>query len=315
LSVFALSDIVPVVHAQGTTAGVSITPPTHVANLVGEIIIAYVNIYNVENLSAAKFTIAYNASTLQFLQIAQQTFFPLPPASSFQYTADGSLGFLQVNISLAGSQTPLSGNGTLVYVSFKVIQKPTSCTVSTIVFSQVSLLDSSATPIPCDSVGAAYFWGLVGPDPPGQGLLNEYTNKLGGSFTLGETVYLFSRVTYGADPVRNKLVAFQVLNPTDNTITVFVAVTDQNGIAQMSFRVPDTSSSLGVWTVFSTVELDQVAIWNVVYFQVQLITVGGYTFSPKVAAEAASPLTPYMILLVLSMLASIVFKSRKRKQR
>jgi hypothetical protein len=315
LSVFVLGDIVPVVHAEETTAGMSITPPMHVAKMVGEIIAAYVNIFNVENLATAKFTIAYDASALQFLQVSQQSFFPPPPASSFQYAVDGSLGFLQVNISLAGSQTPLSGNGTLVCVSFKVIRKPTSCTVSTIVFSQVSLLDSSAMPIPCDSVGAVYFWGLVGPDPPGQGLIIGYTDKLGGFFTLGEIVYLFSRVTYNGDPVRNKLVAFQVLNPVDNTVTIFVTFTDQNGIAHMSFRVPETGTSLGVWTVFSTVEIDQVTLWIEVDFQVRLITVGGYTFSPKVAAEAVSPLTPYMILLVLSMFASVVFKPRKRKQK
>jgi hypothetical protein len=184
------------------------------------------------------------------------------------------------------------------------------------VFSQILLQDSSANPIPSDSVGAVCFWESIGPDPPGDGLLNVYTDKGGGWFTIGETVILFSQVTFNGDPVRNKLVAFQVLNPADNTVTISVAVTDQNGIASISFRVPEITPSLGVWTAFSTVELDQVAVFNTVNFQVRLVTVGGFSFSPKVAVTTTNPLAAYTVLLIaFSTLASLVCKPGNRRRR
>jgi len=308
--VFGLSDLTPAAYAGQTSADMSITPPTHIARIIGEYTVFYVNIYNVENLSTARFTIVYNASVLQLSKVVQQSFFPPAPQSSFQYEAVGSL--LQVNLSLANSEAPLRGNGTLVYISFKVVQKPTSCIVSTIGFSQVSLLDSSAMPIPCDVVGAVCFWGYIGPDPPGDGLLVPYTNKE--TFMVGETVFLYSRVTYGGDPVRNKLVAFQVLNPTDNSLTMGVVMTDQNGIAVVSFKVPDVGSSIGIWTAFSTVDMDQEAFWGVVNFQVGLVSaVGGYSFTPIVVGKVLNPLAPYVVLLVLLTLVSIVCRPRRRK--
>jgi len=317
LLVFGLSGLAAIAQASPMTASVSITPVLYVAQGVGDYYSFYVNIYNVQNLKAAGFTIVYNASVLQFFQAVQQSFFPLPPASSFQYQSDGALGTLKVNLSLASSQPPLSGNGTLVCVTLRVIQKPTSCIVSTMVFSQVSLLDSSANPISSDSVGAVCFWHSVGPDPPGAGLLNVYTDKGGGWFTIGETVVLFSQVTFNGDPVRNKLVAFQVLNPVDNTVTISVAVTDQNGIASISFRVPEIGPSLGVWTAFSTVELDQIAYFNLVTFQVRLMqAVGGFSFSPKIAVKVTNPLASYTVLLVtFSALASIVCRPGNRRRR
>jgi hypothetical protein len=317
LSVFGLSGFAAVARAGLTTARVSITPPLYVAQGVGEYYSFYVNIYNVQNLKTSGFTIVYNASVLQFSQAVQMSFFPSPPASSFQYQADGSLGTLKVNLSLASSQPPLSGNGTLFRVTLKVVQKPTSCTVSTIVFSQVSLLDSSGNPISSDCVGAVCFWGSIGPDPPGPGLLTEYTDKGGGWYTIGETVFLFSQVTYNGDPVRNKLVAFQILNPIDNTVTMSVAITDQNGIASTSFRVPEIGSSLGVWTAFSTVELDQILVFNVIHFQVLTLSpVGGFSFSPRVVVNVTNPLASYTVLLItFSTLAFIVCKPGNRRRR
>jgi len=316
LSVLLSSVSTPGVSAsQATAANLSIMPPVHVARMIGESCDFYVDIYNVENLSTARFAIAYNASTLQFSNIVQQSFFPAPPASSFQYQLDGSLGLLKVNLTLANPRVPLSGNGTLVSLSFKVIQKPASCAVSTIDFSQVTLLDSSAQNISYDHVDAVCFWGSLGPDPPGQGLILAYTDKGGGSYTLGGTVTLFSQVTFDNDPVRNKLVAFQVINPIDNTLTMSVVMTDQNGVATMSFKVPEIGPSLGVWTAFSTVDLDQKTFWTTVNFQVLLVsTVGGYTYAVK-SANIADPSAPYAVMLVLLALSLIVCKPRRGRGR
>jgi hypothetical protein len=298
-----------------TTADVSIMPPVHVALMVGETCYFYVNIYNVENLNAARFTITYNASTLQFSNIVQQSFFPAPPASNFGYQLDGSLGLLRVNLSLANPRASLSGNGTLVSLSFKVNQKPASCEVSAIDFSQVTLLDSSGQSIPYDSVAAMCFWGSIGSDPAGQGLVQAFTDKGGSAYALGERVTLYSQVTFGGDPVRNKLVAFEVVNPIDNTVTMGIAVTDQNGIATMSFKVPDISGSLGVWTAFSTVDLDQTPFWTTVNFNVQIVSpVGGYTHAVT-SAKIAEPSAIYGAIIVLLTLSLVIFKPSRNRRR
>jgi len=300
--------------AGQTTVNISIAPPIYVAQGIGEDYNFSVDITNAQNLKAVRFTIIYNSSFLSFSQILQQSFFPPPPKSSFQYQAVGSLGFLKVNVSLASSQAPLSGNGTLVRVSFKVVKASTSCILSTIAFSQVTLLGSSGMSILCDSVGAICFWNSVGPDP-GPGLLSLYANK--NTFALGDTVILYSRVTFNGDPVPNKLVAFQVVDPLNNTVTLGESSTDQNGIASISFKVPQLNFSLGVWTAYSTVELDQQVYSGVVNFRVGNVIqpVGGYSFVLQTADKPASPFPLYMALLALSALALVARKPRMRTLR
>jgi hypothetical protein len=122
-------------------------------------------------------------------------------------------------------------------------------------------------------------------------------------------------VTYGGYPVRNKLVAFQVLNPNGQTVTLGVAFTDQNGTATMSFKVPQTSTSLGQWTTFTTVELDQIVFWNSVWFQVVIVpTVGGYSFALKVGGKAVSASAPFVGVLLIFTLAFVVCKPRRCKR-
>jgi hypothetical protein len=298
-------------------ASVSISPAMQVAEVVGQYVDFYVNVQDVDNpvgshIARVSFTLIYDASVLEFCKALQLSFFPPPPASSFQYESVGSLGVLNVNASLTGSQPLLSGNGTLALVSFKVVQKPASSIASMIIFKQASLADSSGGEIPCDTNGAVCFWQSVGPDSPGQGLLVEYTNK--GFFMVGETVFLTSQVTYGGYPVRNKVVAFQILDPNGTTITMGVVTTDGNGLATMSFRLPQ-SSSLGQWTAFSTVELDQVVFWDTVNFQVVVyIPVGGYSFALKVEGRAVFPSAASVALLLISTIAFVVCKPRRLKR-
>jgi hypothetical protein len=178
--------------------------------------------------------------------------------------------------------------------------------------------------IPCDSVGGVCLWGVIGPDPPGLGMIRAYTNKDGEPYALGETVMLFAQVTYAGDPVPNKLVAFQVVNAANTTIVLGVGPTNLNGIALMSFRIPEVDSSLGVWTVFSTVEIDEVVYYGVASFQVipAAAPVGGYSFAMTTVAKAMNLPAPYEVLLALIVLftvllttVSIVCRTRRHKRR
>jgi hypothetical protein len=313
LSLSVLASATPSAHADNVKASVSISPAMQVAYMIRQSFNFYVNVYDVENLSTVSFTLAYNASNLEFCEVKQLSFFPPPPASNFQYEAIGSLGVLNVNISLVGSQPQLSGNGTLVYVRFEVIQNPASSIASTIIFKQVSFGDGSGKTIPCDSNGAVCFWQSYAPDPPGDGLLTEAVNNA--VFLTGQLVILTSQVTYQGAPVVNKLVAFQILDPTGSTVTIGVAITDKNGFATISFRIPDISTSFGEWTSFSTVDLDQRILWDIAYFQVGMPrpTVGGTSFSLKTGGKAVASPAPLVASLLISTLAFAIHKQTRRK--
>jgi hypothetical protein len=315
--VFVFGTLPPLAQCQQPTADLSVTPLIHVVNVIGEYYDFYVNINNAQNLHTAKFTIQYNASIFQFYQLAQQSFFPLPPATSFQYNANGSAGLLTINLTLANSQASLNGNGTLVFATLKLIQKPTSCIASEIVFSQISLLDPSAKPISYDSAGATCFWGSTGPDPPGPGLLKESTSN--SEFTLGETIYVSSKVTYNGAPVVNKLVAFQINEPSGQILTILEGITDQNGLATISFKIPESSISIGVWTVYSTVEIDQQIYFDKIILTLAPTalppTVGGYSFSLTVD-KAINPSSSYWALAISFAFAAVVWRPiRRRKKR
>lgn len=156
----------------------------------------------------------------------------------------------------------------------------------------------------------------IGTDPPGQGLIKEYTDRDGGFYMLGDTVLLFALVTFAGDPVANKLVAFQVLDPSNTTALIDVAFTDGNGIAVTSFRLPEIVSNVGTWTAFATVELDQVAYSDVIAFQVRpLSTVGGYSFVLKSADNSVNLLAPYSLVSVTLTFSFVVCGARARRPR
>jgi len=116
------------------------------------------------------------------------------------------------------------------------------------------------------------------PDPPlGGRLLDLYTqkggkgpNEPGGEFVAGEMVYLISRVTYDDYPVQQKLVAFEVRSPLNETVVILVAATDQDGFAQISFRIPNIPSSNGTWTGISVVDIAGETVWDTISFRVYL---------------------------------------------
>jgi hypothetical protein len=317
--VFVFGSLPPLAQCQQPTADLSVTPLVHVVNVIGEYYNFYVNINNAQNLHTAKFTIQYNASIFQFYKLVQQPFFPPPPATSFQYKTNGSTGFLTINLTLVNLQASLNGNGTLVYATLKLIQKPTSCIASEIALSQVSLMTPSAKPISYDIAGAICFWKSTGPDPPGPGLIKEYSSK--SEYMLGETVNLFAEVTFAGAPIQNKLVAFQVNEPSGQILTILEGLTDVNGVAAVSFSIPQINASIGVWTEFSTVEIDQQVYSDMINFTVisghptvRVAPVGGYSFS-QTLCKAINPSSSYWALVISFAFAAVVWTPIKRRQK
>ena len=76
------------------------------------------------------------------------------------------------------------------------------------------------------------------------------------------------------------------MNPSDEVVLIRTAITDEEGLATTSFRIPLTLSSNGTWTAISTVSLADKVVWDITTFQVYLIIpVGGYSVSINVKSQ------------------------------
>jgi hypothetical protein len=315
-------------RADSTKAYVFMTPSLQIAREIGEVFNIAVNISSFGNVRSASFIITYNASLLSAEEVVQGTFFPSPPRSYFEYEENAVLGFLTVNISLSSTESSRSGNGSLVWVSLKALQSFKSCSGSPIRLEQILVLDSAYNPINVDSVGSVYFWESMQPDPPlGGRVLDVYTqkdgagiNSPGGIFAIGETVYLISVISYNGYPVQYKLVAYEVLTPSNQTILVAVTATDEAGRAKISFRIPSLPSSNGTWSVISVADIAEVLVWDTLTFEVRFTppAVGGLSIPiPKYTAEM--PATMYLpfgiiFLVVLAVCSAGVYVGAKRRR-
>jgi hypothetical protein len=322
ISLLAINRFDPIVYGDPADAYLFLSPPTYVAEEIGELFNITINISNVESLQSVEFSITYNTSLLNVAQVVQGPFFPSPPKSYFRFEDNESLGFVKVNISLVDSETARSGDGNLAWISFRVIKDPESCVSSPLDLQKTLLLNSALTPIAHNSVGAIYFWKSIMPDPPEEGLsLDLYTQKggegpniSGGEFIIGEVVYLTSRVTYNNDPVQQKLVAFEVRDPLNESVVFRTVITDQDGFAVMSFRTPDIPSSIGTWTVVSVGDIAGKAIWDTISFRVySMMPVGGYSFSIK-EYTTAEPLALYLALITILAIGFITIKRRTNRK-
>lgn len=118
----------------------------------------------------------------------------------------------------------------------------------------------------------------------GGGKIDLFTNKVpfdgrglnrqSDAFQPQEFVELYALVTYNEEPIVNWLVAFQVLNPLNETVAVSVNRTDGNGIAHFGFRVPWPSEDVaeqtvfGVWKVVAAVNIAEKVFMDTLTFQV-----------------------------------------------
>lgn len=310
-----------IAYVESVDAYLFIAPSMYIAEEVGEIFNMGVNISFVENLYSFEFGITFNSSLLSVVNVIPGQFFPQPPKSRFEFEKNDSLGFVRVNMSLVDSETPRSGNGTLVWIFFKVIQGSESCISSPINLKQTLLLNSELISITHDTNGAVFFWKSMQRDPPLEGrLLDLYTQKggeglgePGGTFMLGEMLYLISRVTYNNEPVQQKLVSFEVLNVLNESVVIKSAITNEEGLAMISFRIPFTLSNVGIWKAISVVSIAGEVVWDTIDFQVYFrIPVGGHTFSVKKCLGEELLVVYFTIVIFLATVLSLV-KRKKHK--
>ena len=110
------------------------------------------------------------------------------------------------------------------------------------------------------------------------------------------------------------MVAFEVLNPSDEVVLIRTAITDGKGMAMISFRTPLTLSSNGTWTAISTVSLADKVIWDITTFQVYLIIpVGGHSVSINVKSKK-EPIAQYTIAIAILTVALTTIKRKTTRR-
>lgn len=86
-----------------------------------------------------------------------------------------------------------------------------------------------------------------------------------------ELVIIFAKVTYNDEPVQNKLVAFEVKDPSMTVVVTRTAPTDTNGIATTSFRIPwpcvNATNLFGNWTIYGSVDIAEHKVDDTCKFQ------------------------------------------------
>lgn len=297
-------------------ASLSPMPPAYVAQDQGEVFDIEIKMSNVESLQRCEFTVAYNSSLLDIVEVVRGSFFP--PDAAFSFENNESCGFVTVNLSVSEGAGPLGGDGTLARLAFEVADAPITCLESILKLVQIQLYNSHSEVIDHKSVSAIFFWRSLQPkEPDGERSIDLYTQKGGeglgetsGDFIPGEIVNLSSRVTYADWPQQGLLVAFQAINPLNETKFVLVAETDGDGIAHVDFRIPEFSESVGLWTVISTVDIACEIVWDIITFQVDY-PVGGSTL-PIDIHVTPDPFALHVVLIAI-LVTSIIAVKQKHK--
>jgi hypothetical protein len=96
------------------------------------------------------------------------------------------------------------------------------------------------------------------------------TNEEADAFAPQALVILYAKVTYNADPVANKLVAFQVNMSNNEALIYRVAMTNGSGIAETEFRIPSNPPGLPVsdWMAWATVDIAEITVYDTMPFKV-----------------------------------------------
>lgn len=121
---------------------------------------------------------------------------------------------------------------------------------------------------------------------PSIAAIDLYTQKGGqgpnepdGVFGLGEVVILTALLTYNGEPVQNKLVSFEAVDPTGEIVLDRTNITNANGLATINFTIPTVCPPLtfGTWTALATASVSEQTVMDTLTFQVKGPHIDVYT--------------------------------------
>jgi len=93
------------------------------------------------------------------------------------------------------------------------------------------------------------------------------SNVQSDAFAPQELVILYAKVTYNEDPVANKIVGFQVNSSDGQAILYRTAITNDEGVASVEFRIP-SNPPFGLWMAWAIVDVAQTTVADTMPFEV-----------------------------------------------
>jgi len=104
------------------------------------------------------------------------------------------------------------------------------------------------------------------PDPYGGQGINQPSDM----FWPQKQVELYANVSYNMWPQQNKVVTFEIRDPDGNPITVLTAITQANGSAHTSYRIPwpcfEGEDLFGIWTITASVDIACIIVNDTLQF-------------------------------------------------
>jgi hypothetical protein len=173
----------------------------------------------------------------------------------------------------------VGADGVLATITFKAMKQEyvdLSCALN---LFNIEMIDLNGGEIPYnDPINGTYT--ILGFNLPGRviDLYTQYPAPYGGQgprnpsdmFWPQKLVILYAYVTYNYWPVQQKIVAFEIVDPAQHVWDKKTAITDENGVAQVSFRMPwpcdNPESLIGVWTVTATVDIACIVVNDTLSF-------------------------------------------------
>jgi len=97
---------------------VYVYPDDYKASSIGENVDVQVKIDSVINLTAYKFKLRFNTTMLKCLSTSTGSLFPQPPRSNYNVSINNTQGVISADVSLQPGETPASGFGSLLGITF-----------------------------------------------------------------------------------------------------------------------------------------------------------------------------------------------------
>lgn len=250
----------------------------YTACYLGEEFLIDVIIVNATHLSSFEFKLGYNTTLLDAINITEGPFLKSFGSTSTTMEIHDPEGYALINIALLISTPPAEGNGILATIKFRVIYTtvyPETVACNLELYNS-ELNDPTGQLIPHTIVSGLYEFVPLPPQPPSVGpAIDVYTQKLdpysgkgpnmpSDAFGPQEEVILYAYVSYNCEPAQNKLVIFEVKNPSDEPVTSRTATSNAEGIATSSFRIPweaeEAESIFGEWTIYGSFEIYETTV-------------------------------------------------------
>jgi hypothetical protein len=239
------------------------------------------------HLVGLEFKLAYNTTLLQVKSVTEGPFLQGYGETWFVTHVEYDYAYILVlfyPINLTNPTAWPQGGGVLATIKFQGIyaeQFPWTGT-SPLALTDVKLSDERAQAIQYDpSIDGLYtIKGFIlgrqldvytqYPD----GFNGKGPNEPSDAFAPQDLVDLYAYLTYNQDPIQNKLVSFEVHSPYDDHIIYLTAITDTNGYAHVSFRIPwpcpawPEDQIFGIWKVYGTADVANELVTDYMEFRV-----------------------------------------------